>query len=69
VAEVFERHHDHVLRDIKNLDSSKEFNLHNFGEVEYKDNMNRTYKKYLIKRNGLTFLVSGYTGAKAALCK
>ncbi|MDQ9147369.1 phage regulatory protein/antirepressor Ant [Bacillus velezensis] len=69
VAEVFGKRHDHVLRDIKNLDSSKEFNLHNFGEVEYKDNRNRTYKKYLIKRDGLAFLVFGYTGAKAALFK
>ncbi|MCM3191333.1 phage regulatory protein/antirepressor Ant [Bacillus subtilis] len=69
VAEVFGKRHDTVLRDIRNLDSSKEFNLHNFAEVEYQDNKNRTYKKYLIKRDGLTFLVFGYTGAKAALFK
>ncbi|MBT2634582.1 phage regulatory protein/antirepressor Ant [Bacillus sp. ISL-26] len=69
VAEVFGKRHDAVLRDIRNLDSSKEFNLHNFEEVDYQDERNRTYKKYLIKRDGLTFLVFGYTGAKAAIFK
>ncbi|MDQ8093901.1 Rha family transcriptional regulator [Bacillus amyloliquefaciens] len=69
VAEVFGKRHDTVLRDIRNLDSSKEFNLHNFAEVDYQDDRNRTYKKYLIKRDGLTFLVFGYTGAKAAIYK
>ncbi|MGI9902440.1 Rha family transcriptional regulator [Bacillus velezensis] len=69
VAEVFGKRHDTVLRDIRNLDSSKEFNLHNFAEVDYQDDRNRTYKKYLIKRDGLTFLVFGYTGAKAAIFK
>ncbi|MDQ8054923.1 phage regulatory protein/antirepressor Ant [Bacillus velezensis] len=69
VAKVFGKRHDTVLRDIRNLDSSKEFNLHNFAEVDYQDDRNRTYKKYLIKRDGLTFLVFGYTGAKAALFK
>ena len=69
VAEVFGKRHDTVLRDIRNLDSSKEFNHHNFAEVDYQDDRNRTYKKYLIKRDGLTFLVFGYTGAKAAIFK
>ncbi|MEK4973293.1 Rha family transcriptional regulator [Niallia sp. FSL R7-0648] len=66
VAEVFGKRHDVVLRDIRNLECSEEFNLHNFAEIDYTDERNRTYKKYLIKRDGLAFLVFGYTGAKAA---
>lgn len=66
VAEVFEKRHDVVLRDIRNLDCSPEFNLHNFAEIAYTDDRNRTYKKFLIKKDGLAFLVMGYTGKKAA---
>lgn len=32
VAETFEKRHDHVLRDIKELGCSDEFRLSNFGE-------------------------------------
>jgi anti-repressor protein len=66
VAEVFGKRHDLVLRDIRNLECSKEFNLLNFAEIDYVDERNRTYKKFLIKKDGLAFLVMGYTGSKAA---
>lgn len=66
VASVFGKRHDSVLRDIRNLECSSDFNLHNFAEVDYTDDRNRTYKKFLIKRDGLAFLVFGYTGSKAA---
>lgn len=65
VAEVFGKRHDLVMRDIRNLECSEEFNLLNFAEIDYIDDRNRTYKKFLIKRDGLAFLVFGYTGAKA----
>lgn len=44
VAEVFGKRHDAVLRDIRNLECSEEFNLHNFAEINYTDERNRTYK-------------------------
>lgn len=66
VAEVFGKRHDSVMRDIRNLECSEEFNLHNFAEIDYTDERNRTYRKFLIKRDGLAFLVMGYTGSKAA---
>lgn len=66
VAEVFGKRHDLVMRDIRNLECSEEFNLLNFAEIDYVDERNRTYKKFLIKRDGLAFLVMGYTGSKAA---
>lgn len=69
VAEVFGKRHDLVMRDIRNLECSIEFNLLNFAEIDYTDERNRTYKKYLIKRDGLAFLVMGYTGARAAQYK
>ena len=69
VGEVFGKRHDAVLRDIRNLECSEEFNLHNFVEVDYTDERNRTYKKILIKRDGLTFLIFGYNGSKAAQYK
>jgi Rha family phage regulatory protein len=69
VAEVFGKRHDLVMRDIRNLECSIEFNLLNFAEIDYTDDRNRTYKRFLIKRDGLAFLVMGYTGTKAAQYK
>lgn len=66
VADVFGKQHKDVMRDIRNLECSDEFNQRNFAQVDYTDERNRTYKKFLIKRDGLAFLVFGYTGAKAA---
>ncbi len=66
VAEMFHKRHDSVIRDIKNLDCSKEFNLHNFVETSYVDTWNRKQPYYLITKDGFTFLVMGYRGKQAA---
>lgn len=66
VAEVFGKKHKEVMRDIRSLECSEEFNQRNFAPIDYTDDRNRTYKKFLIKRDGLAFLVFGYTGSKAA---
>ena len=66
IAEQFGKEHKHVLRDIDELQCSKEFNRSNFGLISYKDNRNRTQKMYKIKRDGFMFLVMGYTGKKAS---
>lgn len=65
VAETFNKRHDNVTKDIRELGCSKEFNLLNFEEVEYQDSKNRTYTKYLITQDGFTLLAMGYTGKKA----
>lgn len=65
VVEAFGKGHDKVLRDIRELGCSEKFNLANFGEVEYKDSRNRTYRKYLITQDGFTLLAMGYTGPTA----
>jgi Rha family phage regulatory protein len=69
VAEVFGKNHKNVIRDIRKLDCSEEFNRLNFAPIDYTDERNRTYKKFLIKRDGLAFLVFGYTGEKAGKYK
>lgn len=35
VAKIFEKRHDNVVRDIRNLDCSEEFRLLNFEESSY----------------------------------
>ncbi|MGG1228018.1 Rha family transcriptional regulator [Bacillus halotolerans] len=69
VAKVFGKRHADVIKSIETLNCSKEFTERNFSLSDYQDATGRTLKKYLIKRDGLTFLVFGYTGAKAALFK
>lgn len=69
VAEVFNKRHDHVLRDIDNLSCSKEFNLLNFGEIEYFDGKNRKQRAIEMTKDGFTFLVMGYSGPKAGYIK
>lgn len=69
MAEVFGKRHADVIKSIETLNCSKDFTERNFSLSEYRDPTGRSLKKYLIKRDGLTFLVFGYTGAKAALFK
>jgi Rha family phage regulatory protein len=69
IAEVFEKRHCDILRDIKTLDCSREFNLRNFAEVERTLENGATYKMYNITRDGFTFLAMGFTGPKAAQFK
>lgn len=66
VAEVFGKEHFNVLRDIESLGCTEEFRKLNFEVSEYKvDGNNKTYKEYVMTRDGFTLLVMGYTGEKA----
>lgn len=69
VAETFGKRHDNVLRDIKELECSREFSLLNFEETSYKAQNGQKYSKYLITQDGFAFLVMGYTGKEAARFK
>jgi Rha family phage regulatory protein len=69
VASAFEKRHRDVLRDIKNLDCSKDFTERNFALSEYKDSTGRILPEYHMTRDGFTFLAMGYTGKKAAQYK
>lgn len=73
VAHVFEKRHDHVLRDIEMLDCSPEFRETNFGLSYYNNDLNpipgKQYKKYIIEKDGLVLLVMGYGGGLASRLK
>lgn len=66
VAELFEKHHAHVLRDIENLDCSDTFRQSNFGLASYKDEQGKKRPCYTMTRDGFVFLAMGYRGKKAA---
>lgn len=65
VARVFEKNHQHVLRDIRELGCSEEFRLSNFGRVEYVDGKGGIRPEFLLSKDGFVLLAMGYTGEKA----
>lgn len=65
VAEVFEKSHDKVLRDIRELNCSPEFRLANFGESTYTNSQGRPTPKYMLTEQGFALLAMGYTGPRA----
>lgn len=65
VSEVFNKTHDKVLRDIRNLGCSEEFRLTNFGESFYLNGQGRETPKVILTEQGFTMLAMGYTGQKA----
>ena len=69
VAALFEKRHDHVLRDIRNaISETGAWGVPNFGEAPYVEPSNgQTYNTFDMTKNGFTYLVQGYTGAKVAL--
>ena len=69
VAKFFNKSHDHVLRDIRELDCSEEFRLTNFGESSYKNEQGKRQPCYAMTKDGFIFLVMGYRGKKAARFK
>ena len=69
VARIFEKRHDNVVRDIKNLDCSEEFRLLNFEESSYINAQGHSQPCFNLTRNGLVFLVMGYRGKKPQLSK
>lgn len=69
VAQFFGKSHDKVIRDIRNLDCSHEFNIANFGDITYTDSRGRKQTAVSMTRDGFVFLVMGYRGKKAAQFK
>ena len=69
IAVHFEKLHKNVLRDIRNLECSEEFNGLNFEPVKYKDEKGELRESFKITRDGFTFLAMGFTGKKAAAWK
>ena len=73
IATMFNKRHDHVLRDIRALRCSPAFYERNFGEsyeVALMPNGGiRRYPVYNITRDGFMLLVMGFTGRKASNIK
>lgn len=72
VAEIFEKEHRNVLRDIKTiLDTNKDikFTQLNFELSEYTDPTGRKLPEYLLTRDGTMLLIMGYSGEKAMTLK
>ncbi|EQB8969988.1 Rha family transcriptional regulator [Escherichia coli] len=69
IAEFFDKRHDDVLKKIRLMDCSTEFNARNFADVTYTDAKGEQRPMYQITKNGFVFLVMGFTGKKAAAFK
>ena len=67
IAKIFGKHHQHVLRDIRNLSCSENFRQSNFGHTHQVQHQNgQSYPMCEITKDGFSFLVMGYTGARAS---
>lgn len=69
VAEYFRKEHYNVLRDVKELECSKEFRLLNFEGSNYKNEQNHKQPKINMTFDGFMFLAMGYRGKRAAALK
>jgi Rha family phage regulatory protein len=69
IAEAFGKDHKNVLRDIRNLECSDEFNRLNFEPVEYKDAKGESRRHFFLTKDGFAYLCMGFTGARAAAFK
>ncbi len=66
IAEAFGKLHKDVLRAIRNMQCSEEFNRRNFAPVAYLDDKGEPRTMYNVTRDGAMMLVMGFTGTKAA---
>lgn len=66
VAEHFGKRHDHVIRDIESLISQNpKLGADYFYQSNYTAGTGKSYKMYLMNRDGFSLLVMGFTGQKA----
>lgn len=69
VAEYFHKRHDDVLKKLRTIECSVEFNARNFAEVDYLDAKGEKRPAFEMTKDGFVFLVMGFTGKKAAAFK
>ncbi|MGY3945468.1 Rha family transcriptional regulator [Aeromonas tecta] len=69
VAELFEKEHRNVLRAIRLLECDEEFTALNYELTDFIDKNGDPRPEYLITKDGMVFLVMGFTGKKAAQFK
>lgn len=69
VAEVFNKSHFHVQRDIKTLQIPTEIHQSNFGLIFYEDKYGRKQPEYTLTKDGMVLLVMGYNTDRAMAFK
>jgi Rha family phage regulatory protein len=75
VAQAFEKEHFHILRDIADILATMDkineskFGLVNFKPSRYLDAHKQWRPRYLLTKDGFTYLTMGYSGEKAAIFK
>ncbi|MCE9924365.1 Rha family transcriptional regulator [Aeromonas media] len=69
VAELFEKEHRNVLRAIRLLECDEDFAALNYELTDFIDKNGDSRPEYLISKDGMVFLVMGFTGKKAAQFK
>lgn len=69
VAELFGKEHRNVLRAIRSLDCDEKFAALNFELTDFIDKNGVSRPEYLMTKDGMVFLVMGFTGKKAAQFK
>lgn len=65
VAEDFEKRHADVIEKIEEIIKTENSVMTMFIESSYKAGTGKSYKEYLITRDGFSLLVMGFTGSKA----
>lgn len=65
VAEDFGKRHADVIEKIEELIKTENSVMSMFIESSYKAGTGKSYKEYLLTRDGFSLLVMGFTGAKA----
>ena len=69
IAELFEKEHRNVLRAIRLLECDEEFSALNYELTDFIDKNGDSRPEYLISKDGMVFLVMGFTGKQAAQFK
>lgn len=65
VADLFEKRHDNIVRDIQNLQCSRDFRRLNFEGSSYFTSQGKEVVAYNMTRDGFLLLSMGFNGAKA----
>ncbi|EKP0262651.1 Rha family transcriptional regulator [Aeromonas sobria] len=69
VAKLFGKAHHNVLRAIRLLDCDEEFTALNYELADFIDKNGDSRPEYLMTKDGVVFLVMGFTGKQAAYFK
>ncbi len=65
ISNMFEKNHQHILRDIDKLTVQNRTVKNMFQESSYKAENGQIYRMYYMNRDGFSLLVMGFTGKKA----